>query len=182
MDQAIEDHADPASLDRAGGAAARVAPLLLVAAIVFAIDQLTKALIRGWLAVGEVWPADVELLRLSHVENDGAAFGILQGAGPLLIISTAVAIALIALTLLRSETYPRSQLYALALILGGAIGNLADRIARGSVTDFIDPTHYPSFNLADSAIVIGVFTMLVLTLFERSEDEDRGDPAEDHPR
>ena len=179
MDQAIEDHADPASLDRAGGAAGRVGPLLLVASVVFAIDQVTKALIRGSLAIGERWPADVELLRLTHVENDGAAFGILQGAGPLLVITTTVAIALIALTLLRSDSYPRPQLYALALILGGAVGNLADRIIRGSVTDFIDPTHYPSFNLADSAIVIGVSAILVITLFERSDDRDEA--AKDTP-
>lgn len=177
MDQAIEDHADSASLDRAGSAAGRVGPLLLVAAVVFVLDQLTKALIRSWLALGEHWPQDFELLRLSHVENDGAAFGMLQGAGPLLAITTVVAIVLILLTMLRSDTYPRSHLYALALILGGAIGNLSDRLARGSVTDFIDPTHYPSFNLADSAIVVGVAAIVVMTLFERTDDER----AEDQP-
>lgn len=178
MDQAIEDHGDAASLERAEGAVGRAAPLLVVAAIVFAIDQLSKVLIRSWLAVGERWPSDVELLRFTHVENDGAAFGILQGAGPLLIVTTTVAIALIALTMLRADSYPRSHLFALALILGGAIGNLTDRIARGSVTDFIDPTHYPSFNVADSAIVIGVSAILVMTLFERSEDHD--EPTAEH--
>jgi signal peptidase II len=177
MDQAIEDSADPASLDRSGSAAGRVGPLLLVAAVVFVLDQLTKALIRNWLALGERWPDDFELLRLSHVENDGAAFGMLQGAGPLLVVTTVVAIALIMFTMLRSDTYPRSHLYALALILGGAIGNLSDRLARGSVTDFIEPTHYPSFNLADSAIVVGVAAIVVMTLFQRSENE----PTEDEP-
>ena len=159
----------------------RVAPLLLVAASVFAIDQITKAVIRSWLEVGTYWPSDFELIRISHVENDGAAFGTLQGAGPLLIITTGVAIVLIALTMLRSESYPRSHLYALALILGGAIGNLVDRIARGSVTDFIDPTHYPSFNIADSAIVIGVSAILLLTLFDRSEEPDDVDEVAASP-
>lgn len=175
MNQVIEDPANPASVERGQGVVERIGPLLLVAAAVFAVDQVTKALIRGWLAVGETWPGDVELIRLAHVENDGAAFGILQGAGTLLIITTSVAIALIALTMLRSDSYPRSHLYALALILGGAIGNLVDRLARGSVTDFIDPTHYPSFNIADSAIVIGVSAIVLLTLFESSDDDAEGE-------
>lgn len=170
MDQAIEDHTDSAA-NTAEGIVGRAGPLLLIAATVFAIDQITKAIVRSQLALGEVWPADFELIRFSHVENRGAAFGILQGAGPLLVVTTTVAIALIALTMFRGSSYPRSHLYALALVLGGAIGNLADRLARGSVTDFIDPTHYPSFNLADSAIVIGVGTLLLLTLFERDEPE-----------
>ena len=173
MTQAIEDTANSASRDRAPSLTERVGPLLLISAAVFAVDQLTKALIRGWLAEGERWPGDFELLQISHVENSGAAFGMLQGAGPLLVITTSVAIALIALTMLRSDSYPRSHLYALALILGGAIGNLADRLTRGSVTDFIDPTHYPSFNIADSAIVIGVGAILLLTLFDSPEDDEK---------
>ncbi len=62
---------------------------------------------------------------------------------------------------------PDDPLYgaALALVLGGAAGNLIDRALRGSVTDFIDPTHYPAFNLADSAIVVGVGALVVLSLF-----------------
>ena len=61
---------------------------------------------------------------------------------------------------------PGDRLYeaALALVLGGAIGNLIDRLFRGTVTDFIDPTHYPSFNVADSSIVVGVFALAVLSL------------------
>jgi signal peptidase II len=177
MNHVIDDPAGSASAERARGLAERAGPLLLIAAVVFAVDQLTKTLIRGWLAVGEHWPDNFELIRLSHVENEGAAFGILQGAGPLLVVTTAVAIVLIAVTMLRSETYSRPYLYALALILGGAVGNLADRLARGSVTDFIDPTHYPSFNIADSSIVIGVGAILLLTLFESSDDEPAA-PAE----
>ncbi|MDA0353388.1 MAG: signal peptidase II [Chloroflexi bacterium] len=172
MNQAIEERTQPAISKHSRGLTDRLAPLLLVAAVVFAIDQVTKALIRGWLAEGERWPSDFTLLQISHVENSGAAFGMLQGAGPLLIVTTSAAIALIALTMLRAESYPRSHLYMLAMILGGAIGNLTDRIARGSVTDFIDPTHYPSFNIADSAIVIGVSALLLLTLFEDTDDED----------
>jgi signal peptidase II len=171
MSHALEDRIESVPHQETAGLIERTAPLLLIAALVFALDQATKALIRSRLAIGEVWPHDWELIRLSHVENDGAAFGILQGAGPLLVITAAVAVILLGLTITRHDTYPRSQLYALALILGGAVGNLADRLARGSVTDFIDPTHYPSFNIADSAIVIGVSATLILTLFERDAPE-----------
>jgi signal peptidase II len=175
MDQAIDDRAE-STRERAQSMPERVGPLLLIAATVFVIDQLTKAAIRGWLEVGTYWPADFELIRISHVENRGAAFGTLQGAGPLLVIPTAIAIVLIALTLLRSDSYPRSHLFALAMILGGAVGNLADRLVRGSVTDFIDPTHYPSFNIADSAIVLGVSAILLLTLFDRDKEQPEDSP------
>lgn len=179
MTSEADKQAEPAHLNHHGSIAARIAPLFLVAATVFGIDQLTKTLIRARLAVGEVWPPDAELLRLSHVENDGAAFGILQGAGPFLMVTTAIAIVLITLVIIRSDTYSRPQLYAFALILGGAVGNLTDRIVHGSVTDFIDPTHYPSFNFADSSIVIGVLVILIMTLFCRSEDGESRDAAED---
>jgi len=175
MQSESEKQAEPSHLDRNTGMIRRITPLFFVAAIVFGIDQSTKALIRSWLAVGEVWPADAELLRLSHVQNTGAAFGILQGAGPFLMITTAIAILLIALVIIRSDTYARPQLYAFALILGGAVGNLTDRIVYGSVTDFIDPTHYPSFNFADSSIVIGVLVILLLNLFYRPEDSEHCD-------
>lgn len=172
MNHVIDDSGGSASVDGARSLTERAGPLLLIAAVVFAVDQLSKAVIRGWLAVGEHWPANFELIRFGHVENTGAAFGILQGAGPLLIVTTSVAIVLIAITMLRVQTYSRPYLYALALILGGAVGNLTDRLARGAVTDFIDPTRYPSFNIADSAIVIGVAAILLLTLFDSSDDDD----------
>ena len=174
MDQLIDDRTDASTCQASQTLTERAAPLLLLAATVFALDQITKALIRNWLAEGEYWPAGAELLRISHYENSGAAFGILQGAGPLFVVTTFIAIAVIAFTIFRRNNYPRWFTLALALVLGGAIGNLADRLGRGSVTDFIDPTHYPAFNIADSAIVIGVATLLILTFFERDE------PAEPH--
>jgi signal peptidase II len=166
MDQVIDEHPDALPCEASQGLVERTGPLLLLAASVFALDQLTKALIRNWLAEGQYWPVGAELIRISHYENSGAAFGILQGAGPLFIVTTVIAIAVIGFTIFRGNNYPRWFTYALALILGGAIGNLADRLSRGSVTDFIDPTHYPAFNIADSAIVIGVATLLILTFFE----------------
>lgn len=179
MDQAIDEHTDTSPREASETLVERASPLLLLAATVFALDQVTKALIRKWLAEGETWPAGAELIRFSHYENSGAAFGILQGAGPLFVVTTVIAIAVISFTIFRGNDYPRWFTYALALVLGGAIGNLADRLGRGSVTDFIDPTHYPAFNIADSAIVIGVGTLLILTFFERDEPDSAVESTDD---
>ena len=178
MDPVIDEHPDTSPAEASQGLAERASPMLLLVAVVFALDQGSKALIRNWLAEGEYWPADAELIRISHYENTGAAFGILQGAGPLFVVTTVIAIVVISFIIFRGNDYPRWFTLALALVLGGAIGNLADRLARGSVTDFIDPTHYPAFNIADSAIVIGVSTLLILTFFERDEPDAVVAPTE----
>lgn len=155
---------------------ARFAPLLTGAAIVVAFDQSSKALIRNWLAVGETWPGGWNLIRLAHVENSGAAFGILQGGGGFLIVASVVAIVAVAAFLWWAPPQARLFAVALSLILGGAVGNLIDRLTQGTVTDFIDPTHYPAFNLADSSIVVGLTILAVLSLLDeraarRSEQE-----------
>jgi signal peptidase II len=162
----------PAAVRERSRQASRLRLFAAVAAIVVAVDQATKALIRGWLAEGEVWPADFDLLRLAHVENSGAAFGILQDAGVFLIASSIIGVAAVLLFLRSAPAEDHLYTAALALVLGGAVGNLIDRLFRGEVTDFIDPTHYPSFNLADSAIVVGVFALILLAM--RPEAPGRG--------
>jgi signal peptidase II len=149
----------------------RLSPILLIAGAVVALDQASKAAIRGWLSLGETWPGDFDLIRLTHVENSGAAFGILQDAGLFLLLASIVAVVLIAGYLIWSPIEGWIPTAALALILGGALGNLIDRWARGTVTDFIDPTHYPAFNLADSSIVVGVAALVLLSIFEPPDEE-----------
>ena len=151
---------------------------LSVAALVVLADQGAKALVRARLEYGATWPGGWELIRLTHVENTGAAFGILQGAGGALTIVTLVAMVAITGVLFTLTRSPRLYPLALSAILGGAIGNLIDRVRLGAVTDFIDPTHYPAFNIADSAIVVGVFTLLALAWFEpRPAERDRTEAA-----
>ena len=150
-----------------------------VATAIVAADQLSKALIRSWLPESRVWPTDFDLIRFQHVENSGAAFGILQGAGPFLIVSSVIGVAAVLLFLRATPAEDRLYSAALALVLGGAIGNLIDRVFRGSVTDFIDPARYPAFNLADSAIVVGVFALILLSL--RGDDRDDRDDGEEPP-
>jgi len=158
--------AQPAAREDAALAGRRLLPSLAIASVVVAADQATKALVRSRLTIGEAWPSPDAILAISHVENSGAAFGILQGAGSWLLAVTVLGVAAVLVYLWRFP--PRNGLYltALALILGGAVGNLIDRATKGTVTDFIDPTHYPAFNVADSSIVVGVCTIVVLSFIE----------------
>ena len=164
MEQAVATTGSDEDAARPGAQRVQFRRFAGIAAAVVILDQLTKALVRAWLSEGETWPEGFDLIRISHVENSGAAFGILQDGGPFLIASSILG-AVIVLIFLRAAP-PGDRLYeaALALVLGGAVGNLIDRLFRGTVTDFIDPTHYPSFNVADSSIVVGVFALAVLSL------------------
>lgn len=164
---------------RAVLAGRRVLPWLALAAAVVALDQGTKAIVRAQMELYEVWPAGWEIIRLHHVQNTGAAFGILQGAGTFLVVATFGAIVAITAFLLTLPAHGRLYHVALTLILGGAIGNLIDRLRLGAVTDFIDPTHYPAFNLADSCIVCGVALLAVLAFREESSSPDH---SKDHPQ
>jgi signal peptidase II len=157
----------PTSSPPAAGRVTRTRLLVFFggALVLAALDQVTKALVRDRMALNAQWPAGWDLIHLTHYENAGAAFGILQGAGPFLILSSLIAIGAVIAFIFWA---PSSRLYAAAftLILGGALGNLIDRVTRTTVTDFIKPTHYPAFNVADSCVVIGVTVLIVLSFVE----------------
>jgi signal peptidase II len=156
----------------ANGAAGRYAhPLELgTMAVVVAIDQLTKAIIRMVLPLGESRRIIPEFLDLTHVHNTGAAFGLLNAADfpykPMVMIAIA-AIALVAIAAYATQLgfHERMARFGLALILGGAFGNLIDRAIAGYVVDFVDvywgSTHFWAFNVADSAITIGAILVLL---------------------
>jgi signal peptidase II len=130
----------------------------LVAVAVVAADQATKALVRGSLAPGErvrVLPG----VHLVDARNPGIAFSRLANGGPLVVI-----IALVALGALLAFffTHLRRRLVWLptGLLIGGAAGNLVDRLREGSVTDFVQLPHWPAFNVADMAITVGVVALV----------------------
>ncbi|MCW3063014.1 MAG: lspA [Solirubrobacterales bacterium] len=130
----------------------------LVLAAVVALDQVTKALVRHGIDEGasnSVFPA----VTLVHVRNKGVAFGFFSGGGWIVPALTSVALAaLVAYFLLHPR---RSGLWlATGLLIGGALGNVIDRIRDGAVTDFIKLPHWDAFNVADMAITIGVLTLL----------------------
>ena len=135
---------------------------------VFLTDQVSKRLIQGSLRPGERITAVPDVLRISYTRNDGGAFGILGGQSGLLLIGSAIAVAVVLWMLLQG---PPSLATALGcgLILGGAAGNLLDRLISGDVVDFLDLEfwplrEWPVFNAADIAIVLGVAVLFLAAL------------------
>jgi signal peptidase II len=129
-----------------------------VAALVVAVDQLTKALVRSALDLGEREDL-VAGVRLVNVRNTGVAFGFLADGGALLVVGTALA--LLALVFFFATHTGRPLVWLpTGLLLGGAAGNLIDRAREGSVTDFVKFPHFPAFNVADMAITFGVVALV----------------------
>jgi signal peptidase II len=148
----------------------RRAPELWLSAIIVLADQVTKALVRAKLPLYDSVNVIPGMLDITHATNNGAAFGILNGVEFPYKAAVMVLVALIALAAvgLYAMSLPADQRVAragLALILGGACGNLIDRALAGHVLDFVDvywrDYHFWAFNVADSAITVGVALMLL---------------------
>ncbi len=147
------------------GAAAWARAGLLAAAIV-AADQASKHAVESQIRLGDRHDG-VAFVDLVHVRNDGVAFGLLRGGGTALVVALTAA-ALLAVLAWFARNPGRSLAWLpTGLLVGGAIGNLLDRIRQGSVTDFLKVPHWPAFNLADTAITLGVIA-LVLVLETRT--------------
>ena len=145
--------------------------VMLVIAVV--LDQLTKWQVIENLAVGESWP-ETGFFRFTHAWNTGTAFSLFQGQGDILTWVSLGAVGVLS-WIYRSIDNPSWILrVAFGMQFGGAIGNIADRIRLGHVTDFIDVGIWPVFNIADSSIVIGIGLMIFYFWFIDSgkQDED----------
>jgi signal peptidase II len=157
--------------------------LFAVAALSLGLDQWSKARIIEWLAIGDSWRPYVgtpilELFAFTHIKNMGAAFGMFQTGGWFFIIVATVVSIFIALY---APRIPRHQWYvflALGLTMGGALGNLVDRLRLGWVTDFIHVGNFAIFNIADSSVVLGV---IILFFIMWRDDEQRKRMAESSP-
>ena len=147
---------------RPAAAPGRVRPTLsaaLLAGLVILADRITKHAVRGHIpldATRRVLPGVVHLV---HYRNNGVAFNFLSGTGALVLIVTVVAL-LALLGFFALHPTRRGAWVATGLLLGGALGNLLDRIIDGSVTDFIKFPDWPAFNVADIAITFGVITLI----------------------
>jgi signal peptidase II len=139
-------------------------PLLVSAALVLIADQTTKYYIRVMLPDGRSVTIVKGLLYITHVRNKGAVFGLFSGKQTLFIVATLLSICLIVFYYVKMRETLFVLNAALGLELGGAIGNLIDRLSRGWVTDFIHVRDFPVFNIADSAIVVGVVLLLFVSL------------------
>jgi signal peptidase II len=140
---------------RVASAPARAA---ITAAVVVVLDQATKQLVDARIERGEqvgVFPG----LELTNSRNTGVAFGALEGGGLLVAVLIGLSLTLLVGYFVLHRDMPWLWL-PVGLLLGGALGNLIDRAREGAVIDFIDPVAWPAFNVADSCIVVGVFSLL----------------------
>lgn len=150
----------------------RIGLVALAAAAVLLVDQATKAAVQGTMTPGESIPV-LPVLSLTYVRNPGAAFGILGGvpAGirlPLLLVVTVVALGVLLQLARETPVGQRGTLLAIGGVLGGAAGNLVCRLRYGEVVDFLHlhwgAWYWPMFNVADSAITIGVIVIALSSL------------------
>ena len=148
----------------------------LVAIAVLVVDQVTKAIVDQTMVLHETIPL-LPVFSLTYVRNTGAAFGVLGAAPasvrlPLFLVVTLVALGVIVSTLRKTPADRRWLVGAFGAIVGGAIGNLICRVRYGEVIDFLDAhwgdAHWPAFNVADSAITVGVAIVLLQGLLEPS--------------
>jgi len=155
---------------------------LVTTALLLVLDQMTKAWVLASLKLHEGFAVIDGFFNIVHVRNPGAAFSFLAGASPafrsaFFIAVTVAAIVLILHYLRRTRIGDTSLVFSLALILSGALGNLIDRVRFGEVVDFLDvyvgAHHWPTFNVADTAISTGA-ALLVLLMFRRR----RGDGSD----
>ena len=137
--------------------------------IVLLFDQITKYLIRKNSLLGDSIPVIPNFFHITHVSNTGAAFGIFPNAKYFFIIASIIAIAFFLYFLYIYKQRNPAFYISIGLILGGATGNLLDRIIFGKVTDFLDfginsKLRWPAFNIADSCVVIGFFILALLVV------------------
>lgn len=139
-----------------------------VAAVVVLLDQITKALVIdafGPPDAGKSKTIIPRLLDVRHDENTGAAFSLFQGRSTTLLLIGVVVIGVLIYYYRALPQGSPSLRTAVGGVLGGAVGNIIDRVRLGHVTDWIHLTHYPTFNLADSCITLGMFTLAVYLVF-----------------
>ncbi len=157
--------------------------LLAVSTLVLVLDQLTKVYIDKTMRLHDSIPVIDGFFSITYLRNKGAAFGILANSTwrlPFFLLVSAVAVLVILVVLSRLRDDQRGSAVSLSLIFSGALGNLIDRVRLGEVIDFLDVYwkghHWPAFNVADSAICVGVFLLAIeMVLEERREKAQKQD-------
>jgi len=153
--------------------------VLILLAVIVVTDQVTKFIVDRTMPLHHSIAVIDNLFNLTYIRNTGAAFGIFAGSAaafrlPFLVFFSLVAIGFIVVMLRRLPDQEKGLITALAFILGGALGNLIDRIAYGEVIDFLDvywgSYHWPAFNVADSFITIGVAITVYYLVMAKGRD------------
>ncbi len=153
--------------------------LVVIGGVIVIIDQLTKFFIVKYLPLHDTVPVVSGLFNIIHIKNPGGAFGLLANLTPgmrtfIFLFISSLAVGLIFYFYIKTPVNQAWLAAGFALIFGGAIGNLIDRIRFGVVTDFLDfylsKYHWPAFNVADSAITVGIGIFIVHLLFKKIPD------------
>jgi signal peptidase II len=148
---------------------------IIIAAAIIVLDQAVKYLISISIGYGEIIPVIGDFFQITYYHNYGAAWGILQNGRYFFIPLTLIIVAAIFYIIRKSES--KFLKLSLAILAGGAVGNLIDRIIRGGVTDFLDfhfgSYHFPTFNVADMAVVCGTILLAIYLLFIYKEPEKK---------
>lgn len=143
--------------------------IILISTLTLIIDILTKQLVINFMIENQSITLIKDFFSLTYAKNTGVAFSFLEGNVPLIIIITSIIILLI-LKYIKDTIQNKYEIIWYGLIIGGAIGNLIDRIFYGYVIDFLDFNlfgyPFPIFNIADTAIVIGIFSLIILSFIE----------------
>jgi len=156
--------------------------LLGIAGAVIALDQWTKWLVEQKIPLGEeVYPIGflAPFFRFTFWKNTGAAFGLFQSASMVLLIVSCLIALLLIWIYFKSLEEPVLFRISLSMMLGGAIGNIIDRLTQGFVTDFIAVGRFPVFNVADSSVTIGVGLMLLALYLQEKKQKPEPEKAEE---
>jgi signal peptidase II len=148
--------------------------LFVIATIIVVLDQITKYLVRTNLAIGETWvpwPWLGPYARIIHWSNTGVAFGMFQGKNVIFAILASAVALMIIYYYSNIPEQDKVLRFAMAMELGGAVGNLIDRITVGYVTDFASVGNFAVFNVADSCITIGVIVLLLGVWFQENREK-----------
>ncbi len=151
--------------------------LFLISFISLLVDRLIKVIVTFSISFGERVVIIRDFFNLTYVTNDGAAFSILSGNTLLLIVLTIIALVLIVCFYLLDKSTSNKEKIVIALLIGGILGNLYDRVVYGHVIDYLEFNifgyNFPIFNFADIVIVVSIFSLCILTF--RKKDDNNGE-------
>lgn len=148
---------------------------LIIIILIILLDQAIKYIVTSNMLLHESIPIINNIFHISYAQNFGASFSILQNQRFFLIVIGSVTIAILIGVIIRYyKRFDKVLLLSLSLIIGGAIGNLIDRIRLGYVVDFLDFRIWPVFNIADSSIVCGSFLLILYTLWIEPRKQRKG--------
>ena len=149
-------------------------PYLLIAGLVVGLDRLLKGWAASSLTLSDPRPLLGQAIRLTRVHNVGGAFGIFPGNGTLFVVVSSIVALIVLFFIARGRYHSRLLNTGLALVLGGAVGNLIDRLYFGYVLDFFEVRGFPVFNLADACVTVGVGLILIRTFLGGEKDRTSG--------